>query len=295
MHGILLLDKPQNMTSNAALQECKRLFGARKAGHGGSLDPIADGALPILFGRYTGLAHYFLSSSKVYEGEFLLGAMTTTGDREGEFIAHGEVPPLTASAIEECLVRYRGPIMQRPPQYSAIKYKGKPSYKYARQGRTVPLSPRRVHIYALELLGFSSQSLQVRVECSKGTYIRSLAEDIGRALGCGAYVNSLRRTKIAYATRMVTMAQLRRSAAEEEIAAYLNRDLKPLIGLEEVHIPPGPAHIFCGGDPVPYRGPIKQGEVCVSLQTDGAESPPLGLAEIVHGRLCPRRILVRLN
>ena len=285
------------MTSNAALQECKRLFNARKAGHGGSLDPIADGALPILFGYYTRLARYFLLSSKVYEGQFILGVTTTTGDKEGEFITRKEIPPLSTAKIEKCLTRFRGVILQQPPQYSAIKYKGKPSYKYARKGQEIPLSPRKVHIYALELLSFSSQSLQVRVKCSKGTYIRSLAEDIGKELGCGAYVNTLRRTQIARmdATQMVTMEQLKQAADKEELADHLNKNINMLIGLEEVHIPPTQAQRFCHGDSIHYEGEIKQGEVCVLLQADATETSLLGLAEITQGKLCPRHIFVKMN
>ncbi len=283
------------MTSNAALQECKRLFRAQKAGHGGSLDPIAVGALPLLFGNYTRLARYFLLSSKTYEGEFVLGATTTTGDREGDFIDQNEVPSLSRERIEDCLTKFRGTIQQKPPQFSAIKYRGKPSYKYAREGKEVPLPLREVHIYALELIDYSAGSMILRIRCSKGTYIRSLAEDIGKELGCGAYVNRLRRTQVAELTEMVTISQLREAAKEGSISKYLIKDIGLLIGLDEVYISPHQAQRFCHGDPVQYQSDKENKEVCVLLQGDEARSALLGLAKISQGKLHPRHIFIKPN
>jgi len=283
------------MTSNAALQECKKLFNARKAGHGGSLDPIAVGALPILFGNYTRLARYFLSSSKTYEGEFVLGATTTTGDREGDFIDHDRPLPLSSKEIEQCLTKFRGAIWQKPPQFSAVKYQGRPSYKYAREGKKVPLPLREVHIYDLELLDFSARSMILRIRCSKGTYIRSLAEDIGKELGCGAYVNRLRRTQVADLTEMVTFNQLREAAGKGSITKYLIKDIGLLIGLDEVYISPHQAQRFCYGDPIQYQSDKDSKEVCVLLQGDGVRSALLGLAKISQGKLYPRHIFVKPN
>lgn len=291
----MLLDKPCNITSNAALQKCKRLFNARKAGHGGSLDPIAEGALPILFGNYTRLASHFLLSAKVYEGEFTLGATTTTGDSEGDVVTRGKVPPLTTDKIEGCLAKFRGTIQQKPPQFSAIKYQGKPSYKYARKGKEVPLPLREVRIYALELLDFSSAAIQLRVKCSKGTYIRSLAEDIGKELGCGAYVSKLRRTQVAELSEMVTIAQLTQAAEEGNITSYLTKSISLLTGLDEVYISPQQAQRFCYGSSVRYQGAEDKKEVCVLLQAEGVHSALLGLAEINQGKLHPRHIFVKPN
>lgn len=295
IHGVLLLDKPLNISSNAALQECKRLFRARKAGHGGSLDPIADGVLPILFGHYTRLAHHFLLSSKVYEGELILGSTTTTGDREGDVLTEAEVPFLSAERIEECLAKFRGPIMQQPPIYSAIKHKGKPLYKYARQGQEVPIPPRKVEIFSLHLLGFTQRSLRLRVKCSKGTYIRSLAVDIGKELDCGAFVGSLRRTHIGKLTpeMMVTLESLRQ--AEDELMDYLIKDIDVLTDMERVYISPHAAKRFCHGSMIAYEGSPVQGEVCVMLDLDTDEKSLLGLAEIKEGKLQPRHIFVQVD
>ena len=291
--GFLLLDKPPDISSNKALQDCKRLFQAKKAGHGGTLDPIADGALPILFGNYTCLARHFLSSSKVYEGRFILGASTTTGDREGNIVTRAKVPSLSIEDIEECLQKFRGNITQKPPLYSAIKYKGKPLYKYVRQGRTVPVPLRQVHIFSLRFLDYEDEILRIRVRCSKGTYIRSLAVDIGKELGCGAFVQSLRRTHIGKLTSdmMVTFTQLRQE--EKDIRDYLTKDISALTDIEQIRISPRQAQRFCHGNIIPYIGSNTEGEVCVLLDLDTNKKQLLGLATIVGRNLQPRRIFTR--
>ena len=226
---------------------------------------------------------------------FVLGATTTTGDREGDFIDRNEVPSLSRERIEDCLTKFRGTIQQKPPQFSAIKYRGKPSYKYAREGKEVPLPLREVHIYALELIDYSAGSMILRIRCSKGTYIRSLAEDIGKELGCGAYVNRLRRTQVAELTEMVTISQLREAAKEGSISKYLIKDIGLLIGLDEVYISPHQAQRFCHGDPVQYQSDKENKEVCVLLQGDEARSALLGLAKISQGKLHPRHIFIKPN
>ena len=191
--GILLLDKPQGMTSNYALQRVKHLFNAEKAGHTGSLDPLATGLLPICLGEATKYSQHLLDADKVYRTRMRLGQKTTTADAEGEVIEEKSVPTLNAEQIEQVLARFRGTIQQVPSMYSALKKDGKPLYELARKGIEVAREPRTVQIYRLELLNVEPLYWELEVACSKGTYIRNLVEDIGDVLGCGAYVAELRR------------------------------------------------------------------------------------------------------
>ncbi len=194
--GILLLDKPIKLTSNAALQNVKRCFQARKAGHTGSLDPLATGMLPICFGEATKFSQYVLNADKHYLVTAKLGVETNTGDAEGQVTAHHHVPELTTAEIEKILDKFRGEIDQVPSMFSALKHQGKPLYKLARQGVEIERQARKVMIYDLTLKYAGKDTLDLAVHCSKGTYVRTLVEDIGKALNCGAHVTHLRRTKI---------------------------------------------------------------------------------------------------
>lgn len=196
VHGVLLLNKPLGISSNRALQNAKHLFQAQKAGHTGSLDPLATGLLPICFGEATKTSSFLLDSDKSYQTTAKLGVTTTTGDAEGEIIDQKSVPELTREFIESVLNKYRGAIGQIPPMYSALKHQGKPLYELARQGIEIKRKRREVTIHQLKLLSFSDDSLELEVDCSKGTYIRTLVEDIGSDLGCGAYVSALHRTRV---------------------------------------------------------------------------------------------------
>lgn len=189
----LLLDKPVGITSNAALQRAKRLLGARKAGHAGTLDPLASGLLVVLFGEATKFAGPLLEDDKAYLATVRLGERTATGDAEGEVL---ERRPVTVSEadVQRVLPRFRGEIEQIPPMYSALKSEGRPLYELARKGLTVDRRPRRVRISRLELVAFRPPCIEVEVRCSKGTYVRTLAEDLGLALGTGAHLAALRRT-----------------------------------------------------------------------------------------------------
>jgi tRNA pseudouridine55 synthase len=191
--GALLLDKPVGISSNFALQKAKRLLGAAKAGHAGTLDPLASGLLLVLFGEATKFAGPMLDADKEYLATLKLGERTATGDAEGTVLKTRPVS-VTEAALLPVLERFRGEIEQVPPMHSALKHEGTPLYRLARRGQEVERAPRRVRISDLELLRFHSPSLELRVVCSKGTYIRVLAEDIGEALGCGAHLSSLRRT-----------------------------------------------------------------------------------------------------
>jgi tRNA pseudouridine55 synthase len=190
--GALLLDKDLGMTSNAALQQAKRLCGAAKAGHAGTLDPLASGLLVVLFGEATKFAAPLLDADKEYLATLKLGEKTTTGDAEGEVMQARPVS-VNAADVEAAAARFRGPIEQLPPMHSALKRDGVPLYKLARRGETVDRQLRRVEIFALDVVKFASPLVEVRVRCSKGTYVRTLAEDLGEALGTGAHLAGLRR------------------------------------------------------------------------------------------------------
>ena len=204
--GVLLLDKPVGLSSNDALIQAKRFLNAKKAGHTGTLDPFATGLLPLCFGEATKFSQDLLEADKTYETTVHLGITTNTGDTEGETIATGEVN-LTREQIEAVLPQFRGPIMQVPPMYSALKRDGKAYYEYAREGITLEREARPVTILDLKFLEYSAPFLKLSVTCSKGTYIRVLGEDIGHALGCGAHLNALRRTQVGALTTdgMVTL------------------------------------------------------------------------------------------
>jgi len=201
VNGILILDKPIGISSNSALQQVKRLFEAQKAGHTGSLDPLATGVLPICLGEATKISHYLLDADKRYRAKCVLGSVTTTGDSEGEIIAVSPVPDLKKEQLVQLLQSFLGTQEQTPPMYSALKHNGRPLYEYARQGINIERKSRQITIKELQLLDFQIHSeatelasfFEVEVLCSKGTYIRSLCEDIGQAIGCGGYISELRR------------------------------------------------------------------------------------------------------
>jgi tRNA pseudouridine55 synthase len=197
LDGILLLDKPAGMSSNQALQRVRHLFRAEKAGHTGSLDPLATGLLPVCFGEATKIAGYLLGSDKAYEVEARLGVTTDTDDADGAVLRERDVPSLDRARIEAELAKFIGRIRQRPPIYSALKQGGEPLYAKARRGDQVEVAEREVEVRAIELLDLGENSLRLRVECGTGTYIRSIVRDLGEALGCGAHVGALRRSWVA--------------------------------------------------------------------------------------------------
>ncbi|AZM94469.1 tRNA pseudouridine(55) synthase TruB [Vreelandella venusta] len=195
VNGVLLLDKPKGISSNHALQRVRRLFEAQKAGHTGTLDPMATGLLPICLGEATKFSAHLLEADKMYRTRVELGVITDTGDAEGTVIERREIPRLAAEDIESALARFQGEIDQVPPMYSALKHQGKKLYELAREGKHVERAARRVSVYDARLLAFEGTAFEMEVSCSKGTYIRTLAEDIGHALGCGAHISQLRRLK----------------------------------------------------------------------------------------------------
>ena len=194
--GILLLDKPLNLTSNAALQRVKRLYKADKAGHTGSLDPLATGLLPICLGAATKASAFLLDADKRYLTTVKLGEKTTTADAEGEIIETRAVEGVTQESVTAVLQQFIGEIEQLPPMYSAVKHKGERLYKLAREGKEVERKTRRITIYSIDLVSLHDDLLELDIHCSKGTYVRTLAEDIGEELGCGGHVAALRRTLV---------------------------------------------------------------------------------------------------
>ena len=208
--GILILDKPTGMSSNHALQRVKRMFGARKAGHTGALDPLATGLLPICLGEATKFSQFLLDSDKRYQTIGQLGVRTDSSDADGKIVETKACAHITLADVEAQLPQFRGLISQVPSMFSALKYKGQPLYKLARAGKTVEVKPRQVTIHNLELLSFDNAQVQMDISCTKGTYIRSIVEDLGLALGCGAHVSQLKRLQAGpfVAKQMVTLEDL---------------------------------------------------------------------------------------
>ena len=290
--GLLLLDKPVGWTSNAALQTVKRLYQAAKAGHTGSLDPLASGLLPICLGAATKLSGWLLNADKSYQFTCRLGITTTTGDAEGEVVAARPVGPLNHAQVEAAKHRFIGVIEQIPPMYSALKRGGQPLYKLARKGIEIEREPRQVTVYAFQLLRWEGEELACELRCSKGTYVRTLATDLGEALGCGAHIAALRRTAVAPydATRMVTLDRLREQA--EQGLAALDALLLPL----DTAVTQWPA-IRVRGDAAFY---LRQGQPVLAphAPTQGwvrlyeGEHTFLGIGEILDdGRVALRRLL----
>ncbi len=228
--GVLLLDKPVDLSSNHALQRAKRAFNANKAGHTGTLDPFATGLLVCCFGRATKISTLMLEADKSYRATLSLGAETDSGDLTGEVVqqADYQAVDLSSERVKEVLTQFKGEIEQIPPMHSALKRDGKPLYEYARQGIVLERPPRQVTIYSIELISLEADTLVLDVECSKGTYIRTLAQDIGRVLGCYAHLSALRRLSVGdfLLSDAVTLEQIQKEA--EESSASLHNHLIPL-------------------------------------------------------------------
>lgn len=293
VNGILLLDKPAEMTSNGALQRVKRLFYAKKAGHTGSLDPIATGMLPICFGEATKFSQFLLESDKSYRVTGQLGVQTNTGDREGEVIAACQVVDMTVERIEQVMTKFLGEQDQIPPMFSAIKYQGKPLYELARKGIEIERKSRRVTIFSLRLDKLKNDQFTFHVHCSKGTYIRTLVEDIGRALGCGAHVIRLHRTTVTPydETHMVTLPALEAiaaSAGSEGLSACLLPVETAVQVFPIVKLSTSAAFYMRMGQPVRANFPINS--LFVRLVSEDLRF--LGMGEVLpDGRVKPHRLL----
>jgi tRNA pseudouridine55 synthase len=290
INGILLLDKPKGWSSNKALQEVKSLFNAKKAGHTGSLDPLATGLLPICFGEATKFSQFLLEANKAYRVQALLGSKTTTGDAEGEIIQTRPVDPAWFEQLEVILSRFRGKISQLPPMYSALKFNGKPLYTLARQGITIERPSREVTIHTLKFLGNTATTLDLEIECSKGTYIRTLIEDIGEALGCGAYVQTLRRIGVeSYGESEMLSFETLQTLSEAARDLCL-RPLESLLPLwPTIRLSQAAAYYLCRGQAISLPETPQSGWVrLVSTATNQF----IGIGEMLEdGRIAPRRLL----
>lgn len=290
--GILILDKPGGLTSNAALQQVRRLYQADKAGHTGSLDPLATGVLPVCLGEATKLTGYLLDADKRYRVRVAVGACTTTADAEGQVLRRSDAALLTRAALEQALPRFTGDLLQRPPMYSALKQQGQRLYELARQGLEVDRAPRPVRIDRLELLDFGPGAFELDVRCSKGTYIRSLAEDLAAAVGQCAHVAALRRLEAGpfREAALVTPAALEAAAERglEALDALLVDPLAALAGWPKVTVGGEAARRLARGQAVALDAATAAGTVAV---VDGRPRL-LGIGEVGPGGLLrPRRWL----
>lgn len=291
LDGILLLDKPLGISSNKALQAARTIFRANKAGHTGSLDPLATGLLPICFGEATKFSSYLLDSSKSYQAVCLLGVTTTTADGEGEIIDEKPVN-VSPDQVQHVLEQFRGVIEQVPPMHSAVKHQGERLYNLARQGIEVERQSRQVEIFRLDLVKFEGDRLNLDIHCSKGTYIRTLAEDIGKALGCGAHLAELKRTGVNpfWHEKTWTLDELR--TIREDTTQNLEDCLLPiesaLIDWPDIELTPDMSFYLLQGQPVQVPKAPTEGLVRLFDPSKGF----IGLGQILtDGRVAPKRML----
>ena len=289
LSGLLLLDKPPGVTSNGALQEAKRLLNARKAGHTGSLDPIATGLLPLCFGSATKLSGIFLGADKTYWTRIRLGERTATGDSEGEVLE--KIPVVVSQQeIEKALLNFQGEIQQIPPMYSAVKINGTPLYKLAREGIEIERSPRNVVVYTMELKSFDGRDLELELKCSHGFYVRGLAHDLGNLLKCGGHVVAIRRLVVADlniedAVKLTELTAVADLAARQKILTPIDDGLSHL---PDISLSADAAFYLCRGQTVRADGLPNKGEV--RLYAKGAGF--LGIGVITDdGRVAPRRLM----
>jgi tRNA pseudouridine55 synthase len=293
IHGILLLDKQLGFSSNASLQKAKRLFNAQKAGHTGSLDPLATGMLPICFGEATKVSAFLLESNKCYQTTAQLGQTRTTGDAEGKVVLERDVANFSIERIQAVLAQFTGEISQIPPMYSALKKDGRPLYELARKGQTVERKARNITIHSLQLLQQTETTLELKVACSKGTYIRTLVEDIGEVLGCGAYVSQLKRSMVSpfEGQAMVDFKQLEQAKADQGQEALYDYILPIDYALkhwDKVSISNVDSALFKMGQTVK----VNESTLNKQLRVYSEESKFLGIGYIKHeNSLAPKRVM----
>ena len=298
--GVILIDKPAGITSNDTLQKVKRIYFAEKAGHTGALDPLATGMLPLCFGEATKFSQFLLDSDKRYRVVAKLGERTNTSDSDGEVVQTREVK-VDRGQLERCIAKFRGTTDQIPSMFSALKHEGRPLYEYAREGIEVPRKSRKITVYSIELIRFEGHEVEMEVHCSKGTYIRTITDDLGEMLGCGAHVTYLRRTGVSNYPyeNMVTIEHLEallEQAHREEIAPreLLDPLLMPMDSavqdLPEVNMIPELADHVLHGQPVQVFGAPQEGIV---RMTSGEERLFIGIGHIDNdGRVAPKRLVV---
>lgn len=300
IHGVLLLDKSLGLSSNDALQKVKRLYNANRAGHTGALDPLATGMLPLCLGEATKFSRFLLDSDKRYRVIARMGQRTDTSDAEGQIISERPVT-FTQAQLDEALESFRGETQQIPSMYSALKYQGRKLYEYAREGIEVPRESRSITVYELQFIRWEGEEVELEIHCSKGTYIRTIVDDLGEKLGCGAHVTFLRRLQVATYPfeRMVTMDQLNALITQAEAEGVEPRTLldplllpmdSPCEDFPEVNLLPVVAAYVKQGQPVQASGAPLSGLV---RMTEGEERKFIGVAEIDdQGRVAPKRLVV---
>jgi tRNA pseudouridine55 synthase len=300
VNGILVLDKPPAESSNRSLQTAKRLYFAQKAGHTGSLDPLATGVLPLCFGEATKFSQFLLDSDKAYRSTFKLGVITASGDADGEVLERRDASAVSEAEVDAELKRFAGDIEQVPSMFSALKHQGQPLYKLARQGIEVERKVRQVTVYEIALIAFRSSAVtgaepeaDVYIHCSKGTYVRSIAEDLGLALGCGAHVTMLRRVKAGpFEERQAVSLSSLQSLLQDDDYSQLDALLQPvdsaLQHLPAVVVAESAAFYLLRGNAVQVAGAPTDG--VVRLYAEGGEL--LGIGEILDdGRIGPKRLI----
>lgn len=298
VNGVILLDKPKHLSSNAALQQVRRFFNANKAGHTGALDPLATGWLPLCFGEATKVSHYCLEADKTYRVTAQLGVRTTTSDAEGEVVAEAEVK-VTEAQLQQVIRQFIGAQQQSPSIYSALKHEGKPLYYYARLGIEVPKKTRDIVIHAIQLLSFDGQRAELEVTCSKGTYIRTLVDDIGQQLGCGAHVAELRRTWIeGVEGRLLTLEQLAEAYAQCRPEQHDYTALDSLLEgndavvrqLPSVQLDGSAAQQFMQGMSIVLQAPLWPAHTLLRVWRE-VDQALLGVALFDGQRLLPKRVM----
>ncbi|ELA6600305.1 tRNA pseudouridine(55) synthase TruB [Vibrio alginolyticus] len=300
INGVILLDKPTGISSNDALQKVKRNYFAEKAGHTGALDPLATGMLPICLGEATKFSQFLLDSDKRYRVIAKLGERTNTSDSDGEVVETRPVD-VTLDKLEACIDQFRGESDQVPSMFSALKYQGKPLYEYARKGIEVPRESRKITVYEIVLHRFEGDEVEMEVHCSKGTYIRTIVDDLGEMLGCGAHVTMLRRTGVAKYPyeNMVTLEQLNELLEQAHREERAPRELlDPLLlpmdtaveDLPEVNLVPELANMVQHGQPVQVFGAPTEGSLRLTM---GEERLFIGVGEMNEdGKIAPKRLVV---
>jgi tRNA pseudouridine55 synthase len=295
VNGILILDKPLEVSSNRALQRVKNLFAAKKAGHTGSLDPLATGVLPLCFGEATKFSQFLLDADKRYSTVVQLGVTTTTGDAEGDVVETKPIPALTEAFLETILEQFRGSIEQVPSMYSAIKVDGQPLYKLARQGIEIERKSRTIKILELVLRDFTASTLTLDIHCTKGTYVRTLAEDIGKVLGCGAHVIELRRTAsgpftLDQALTVETLEQILEEKGQQGLDECLLSPAAAVPDWPSVELTEVSASYLKQGQPVQIAKAPTAGWVRIFSESE--DEAFIGVGEIMEdGRIAPRRLV----
>jgi tRNA pseudouridine55 synthase len=301
VNGVLLLNKPTGLTSNKVLQKVRWLFDANRAGHTGALDPLASGVLPLCFGEATKFSQYLLDSDKYYRSTYRLGISTATGDSEGEIISQQDASKITRQEVEEKIKDFQGEIEQIPSMYSALKHKGQPLYKLARQGIEVDRPARQITIFDYRIIDFRSgdnPEVDVEVHCSKGTYIRSLAEDLGEALGCGAHVSALHRFKAgpfdeSQTVSLSQLEKLKEAGSAEQLDQLLKPVDTPVSNYPAVEFDQITAGYFQLGQAIISNKAFRQGQEGDIVRVFRAGGTFLGIGIVNEdGKVAPKRLIV---